>query len=297
MAKFRVMKFTDYPKEGYEEYDKGVMSIKLPSWNNFYTVVKNLQDYKDYIWRGERCDNWLLVSKFDRAFPNKDKEKREELLSNHLQHFKFAIRGRRGANPPELDDRQCWALGQHYGLKTPLLDWTESPFVAAYFAFVEEGQHVLSKGLMNQLKKELSPSSIHKLKEELKKNRQTEYRAVYALCRDLVRWGRTRKKGGPIIKRFVKFVEPLSDENPRLINQNGLFTISLEAEDIKQRVQKCYSKPDEDRIILIRIMIPNKDRKEFLKSLNQMKINHLTLFPDLYGSAKFCNLKLEIDNY
>ena len=107
-----------------------------------------------------------------------------------------------------------------------------------------------------------------------------------------------KKKGEPLLAQFVEFVEPLLDENPRLINQNGLFTISLDGADVKERVQKCYSRrPEEDRIILIEIKIPNNDREECLKSLNQMNINHLTLFPDLYGSTKFCNLKLEIDKY
>jgi hypothetical protein len=31
MAKFNVMKLADYKQEGYEDYDKGVLTIKLPS--------------------------------------------------------------------------------------------------------------------------------------------------------------------------------------------------------------------------------------------------------------------------
>jgi len=298
MASFNVMKYSEYPQDGYEEYEKGVLSVKLPSWKDFYVVVQKLQNYRDYFWRGQRCDNWPLISKFDRVSPDATPVEREKVLKTHMETFRYAIRGRRGENPPKLDGRECWALGQHYGLNTPLLDWTESPFVAAYFAFIEEEQSVIGNDLMDQMEKELSPATMQRLKDELTAYTQTEHRVVYALSEDLVRWGWARRKGGPIVKKFIEFVEPLSDENPRLISQNGLFTISLGAEDIKERVRKCYSKrQDEDRVILIKIKIPNKERKESLKSLNQMNINHLSLFPDIYGSAKFCNLKLGIENY
>jgi len=42
--------------------------------------------------------------------------------------------------PDEGDELGCLALMQHYGAPTRLLDWTISPFVAAFFA-VEKAPH------------------------------------------------------------------------------------------------------------------------------------------------------------
>ena len=93
----------------------------------------------------------------------------------------------------------------------------------------------------------------------------------------------------------MEFIRPLSDENQRLVNQGGLFTRAPDGEAVESWVQKNFI--DDSGYVLMKILIPNKDRTECLTSLNRMNINHLTLFPDLYGATKYCNLFGEIKNY
>ncbi|UCE47464.1 MAG: hypothetical protein JSW47_17935, partial [Phycisphaerales bacterium] len=47
----------------------------------------------------------------------------------------------------------------------------------------------------------------------------------------------------------------------------------------------------------IKFKIPDRDRDACLKALNRMNINHMTLFPDLYGASEYCNMDLQIDYY
>ena len=85
-------------------------------------------------------------------------------------------------------------------------------------------------------------------------------------------------------------------ENARFLAQAGVFTKALDGQDVKERVQRCYNeRRHAGRIILVEILVPGRDREECLRDLNEMNINHASLFPDIYGSAIFCNLKLETD--
>lgn len=250
----------------------GIVIVELSSWKYFHAFIdEQVLDLKHQVWRGQRCENWLLESTLDRVLKQKASENWDAALTKHLDLFKHAIRGRRGSNPPTLKkENDWWTLGRHHGFDAPLLDWVSSPFVAAYFAFIGEDE-----------------------------TDQTPGRAIYSLDRTYV-----EEKSEEIKERYqgkrsspiIEFVRPLSDDNPRLISQGGLFTRAPAGEDIETWVRREFRR-ETGRYILRKITIPNKDRLRCLRFLNQVNINHLTLFPDLYGASTFCNLSLGIQDY
>ncbi len=253
---------------------KGVEYIELASWREFYPYInETLPSPQDYIFRGQRVSSWKLESSLDRAL--KDLGQRANaarLATQHLDEFRLAIRGRRGLNPKKLREKEQWALGQHYGLWTPLLDWTESPFVALYFAFEEPNRT------------------------------QMGTRAVFALSRPLV-----QSKSLSIAQKQVdsaarpdimEIITPMTDENARLVSQGGLFTRGTFGVDIERWV-RTYFDGSSASGALVKIVVPEKkgDRVEVLRALNRMNINHRSLFPDISGSAEFCNMHLSVTRY
>lgn len=256
--------------KGWREYRKdGILTIRLNSWEYFDDYAnQHLVDYREYIFRGQASSSWPLQPTLHRIFDKNFIIDPIKTTKEHLESFKLAVRGRRGPHPTRFDDEnEWWALGQHFGLATPLLDWTYSPFVAAFFAF--------------------APSE----------NGESKHRVVYALQKKMV-----CKKSIDLKNELGdKFTEPISiftsmtDENSRLVNQGGLFSKTEYGTEIEKWVRKYYQKYD--RGVLIKIIIPNKDRNLALVNLNRMNINHASLFPDLHGSSEFCNMHITTYNW
>ncbi|TCT14363.1 FRG domain-containing protein [Natranaerovirga pectinivora] len=240
----------------------GICSLDLSSWDDFYKLYyKNMTIFKGYIWRGQKDANWKLESTIDRLLKDRGLDVKDE-IDKHFNNFIFAARGRRNKNAVKLNNEdEWWALGQHNGLSTPLLDWTTSPFVAAFFAF--------NKGSEDDTLK----------------------RGVFALHQESI-----IEKSNSLEEEGIKFIKPFSDENARLVNQSGLFTRTPVGIDIESWVKKNY-KGVSDQIVLLKITLPNNQRETCLKILNSMNINYLTLFPDLYGASRYCNMIVKIRNY
>jgi hypothetical protein len=264
----------------------GIGEIRLSSWEYFSDfIAKEMASYKEYIYRGQRCRKWKLEPTLDRMLRKKTTKNFDR--NSHLENFKLASRGRRGNNPPNLDENDWWALGQHHGLATPVLDWTESPFVAAYFAFLNEGSKsskedrivwAICKGSIKDKSLDLKLDYEKDIKKEFKDDPIAEANA--------------KAKRAPIVELF----SPPSNENPRLVNQRGLFTRAPDEVDLETWVKENFEGVS-GHYILIKIVFPNEGRKDFLQYLNRMNINHLTLFPDLTGASTFCNFDLSIENY
>ncbi|WP_296232582.1 FRG domain-containing protein [uncultured Pseudomonas sp.] len=249
---------------------KGVIEVKLSSWKYFSDYInQEMLDYTSYVYRGQGSAAWKLEPSLDRVLKNPKSPMREALLSR----FKYETRGRRGAHPPIMaTDNDWWALGQHHGLMTPLLDWTESPFVALYFA----------------AESALRANSSHF--------------SVCALFQVAINKNNDVIVGSESVKLIngrkptVKIVRPLSDENSRLVNQRGLFTRGPNNVDMESWI-RIYNHQPANVMELIKITVPTKGVQDCLRYLNRMNINHSTLFPDLIGASEYCNQYLKINKY
>ena len=244
----------------------GVGVYEAKTWNLLRQFLDERIDFDFVVWRGQRRESWNLDSTLDRLVARSKPKDPNLFAEKHLESFRYACRGRRGPFPKELSEDEWWSLGQHFGLDTPLLDWTASPFVGLFFAFAKPTESPAERRMLFGLKSGLLAERIREL-----------------------------QKKGSTQDAFAD-VRPKTDENPRLVSQNGLFTkipIGMELESLVRRsFAGKHSNP-----ILYKIAIPDVERTKILKALNRMNINYLSLFPDLFGASLHCNLRSEIPKY
>lgn len=257
------------PHWSIKSNQNGIAIVELSSWKWFHDFIrKEMLDYSHFVWRGQHDANWKLQSSLDRVLQFKSISDRPLIAKGHLSKFRFAVRGRRGANPSSINsENDWWALGQHHGLATPLLDWTESPFVALYFAFENA----------------IAPKS--------------GWRAVWGLANvesknEEIQTLQKENSRPNVLERVM----PLQDDNARLVNQAGLFTHAPIGQTVEKWITENFAGRED--VALLQLRIPNKkDRPDCLRTLNKMNINHVTLFPDLYGAGEHCNKALQMSNY
>jgi hypothetical protein len=250
-----------------ETLKDGVCVITLSSWQEFNEKVRHIKSSRGYVWRGQKKDEgskWFLRSSFDRKVKTTNKHDRNEKLRLHLDNFRAEMQKSYPFILP-LDDNDIWALGQHYGLLTPLIDWTLSPYVAAYFAF-KDGIAANDLG--------------------------DNYRYIYALNRSIERL--INKKANLILSpdRYVPFIDKLSHENPRFLAQKGIFTKAFQGNTIEQYVQG-FSRRRHREVLIVKLKIPTQDRNTCLKDLHSMGIDHTSLLLDIHDVADRCNKKLQ----
>lgn len=241
--------------------DGRVPVCRVENWSAFEQLVSEEHEKLGSgarIYRGHRRFDWQLAATLTREFDGGAIS--ETLSAKLLARFRLAMRGRGINLNGNEDENEIWAFGQHFGLATPLLDWTESPFVALFFAFAQEDD----------------PAEI-----------KNDSRAIFSLNRGAVE---------ELLPNL--FFEPALGENARLVNQAGLFTVTppgyenLVSSIIEAVIESGSVDPDNATEVaryIFKVHIPNVGRLEYLAMLRRMNIHHANLFPDPTGASLFCN--------
>jgi hypothetical protein len=227
---------------------------RLNTWDGFKNAVNTLEA-KKYIFRGQENSEWRLRSSFYRSGranleryliqDGSDLQKVFSIVSPHTFNLSDPLQYGAFLN-----------LAQHHGYPTPLLDWTWSPYVAAFFAF-----HKISK-----------QSSVH----DKKKVRIFKF--------DIMAWNRLTpaRKLFPIWPN-VSVLDALAFGNPRAIPQQSISTTS-NVDDIETYIQEMEI--SENRKYLEAVDLPASERNHVMRELALMGITAGALFPGLDGACE-----------
>ena len=199
-----------------------------------------------YLFRGHRLASWTLQPTFDRMFAEL-KGNRFTVAREMVQSFKRALEGFDVPAEVRGQDHALLALGQHYGLPTRLLDWTESPYVAAFFAY---NASVLWGG------------------------HDEDQIAIWVLDpRDAI-W---QPDNG------VEIIDAPQVGNKRLRNQSGKFTL---LKTPSTSLEKFVNDLEPSTTPLRKFLVPCKDGLKAMADLDAMGIHHGSVYPEVEGAAQ-----------
>lgn len=243
--------------EGWPEFIKLVEAVDIapPTW-------------LAYLFRGHADKNWKLQPALLRDLIRLELNEKESLELEFAATESFVSQAAVHLQPhvflrakTRLD---WWSLMQHYGAPTRLLDWTESIYVAAYFAVTS---HLDVDGAIWVI----HPGAIT--------GKMTE------------KFGRNEER----IKNN-DFLEPNLPHNlifkhreiktERMIAQQGGYGICQNILGDHEKIIEDALGDERKLLVFDKIIIPKEEKLEFIRKLRMMNITGSSLFPGLDGVGK-----------
>lgn len=248
--------------------------IRLKKWQAF---VEQTRALNGWAFRGEVSTQWPLMTSLARRLQNycPDRSLWPLRESRALRVFRRKAHNYLPDHEALRDDLRCLALMQHHGAPTRLLDFTKSPYVAAFFALDDAVGDAAVYALNTPLLWSAPPQFDATLTRDHIDPRIAGHYEKYFLSNDY-----------PV----VWFGEP-SEMDRRLVAQSGLFVMPGQLDQPLEKLLESYAAREQ---LLIKYVLPLELRAEAMDALYRMNVTSATLFPDLEGLARASAYELEV---
>ena len=235
-------------------------------WEDFKSFINVWDDGEsENIYRGHESADYRLKTFFHRMnrldlfrYLDEDISKLAYYI-NSISEYKYD-------KDKPADVEALLSLAQHHGYPTPFLDWTESPYVAAYFAY----QRAIGSGGAKNVR-------IYSFRVE-------PWREFWSKIQPTSNIFRAPK---PIISihRLPVF------NNSRALPQQSIFMFSnvVDMEDYLDSCKTLLSSLSSD--FFLKFDLPYSEKDLVIKDLRKMGITAATLFPGIDGACKFLKEK------
>lgn len=247
-----------------------VVQHDVESWEDFVRLVSSWDGFRNWCFRGQADARWPLLSSLSRQISvSKVCEPAWERQEDRIRRI-FQRKSHLFLDALPADDQLEWlALMQHHGAPTRLLDFTWSPYVAAFFALERATDHAAVWALNLPLLWELherhrfggiqvsdaDPRDADSFKQYYQSNR---YRFAW--------------QGDP-------FRMP-----QRVVAQSGTFLVTSHLGATVDDILAGYPGSGE---LLIKLVLHTRNlRAHAMAALYSMNITNATLFPGLDGLAR-----------
>lgn len=247
--------------------------IRLTRWSEFVAHADSLEGWA---FRGHVSLEWPLVPSLTRRLQRYCPDPRLWPLreARAMRIFRRKAHIYLHERAALDDDLRCLALMQHHGASTRLLDFTKSPFVAAFFALESASRDVAVFALNTPALWHSAPAFDPSLtRARIDPRLPGNFDAYFARNHLPLIW----------------FGEP-SEMDSRLVAQSGLFVLPGVLDKPLDAILDGYGGSED---LLTQFVLPASMREEAMRALYRMNVTYATLFPDLDGLARSVSYELE----